>query len=186
MHADSAPPPRRELAATFLISAAMLGMQIGWTRIFSFMIWYHFAFLVISTALLGFTAGGLVLNLKPRLLERPPLFSSALGFCIASVLGLLIVCNLPFDGGVLDTLQSFACFALLISCVAASFGAAGLFTAVVIARHPAHVARVYAANLLGSGVGCALAVPLLDHFCSRAARSCSRSHPSARAHWRWP
>src|SRR5205085_32121 len=66
--------------------------------------------------------------------------------------------------GVLDTPQSFACFASLIVCVAASFGAAGLFTAAMLARTPAHVARVYAANLLGSGTGCALAVPLLEQF----------------------
>ena len=56
---------RLEIAATFLVSTAMLGIQIGWTRIFSFMIWYHFAFLVISTAMLGFTVGGLLLNLRP-------------------------------------------------------------------------------------------------------------------------
>jgi spermidine synthase len=158
---------RLEIAATFLVSTAMLGIQIGWTRIFSFMIWYHFAFLVISTAMLGFTVGGLLLNLRPQLLERPRadlLFPSALGFCVTSSAALLIVCNLPFDGGVLDTLRNFGLFLILMLVVSAAFTAAGLFTAVMIARRPEGVARIYAANLLGSGFGCALAVPLLDRL----------------------
>ncbi|HKP60292.1 MAG TPA: hypothetical protein VJV78_26385 [Polyangiales bacterium] len=157
---------RREVASTFLVSAAMLGIQIGWTRIFSFMIWYHFAFLVISTAMLGFTVGGLAVNLRPALLERPRaelLFPSALGFSVSSALSLLIVCNLPFDGGVLDSLPNFALFLVLMLTVSSGFAAAGLFTSVMIARRPAGVARIYAANMLGSGLGCAAAVPLLEH-----------------------
>jgi spermidine synthase len=158
---------RLELAATFLVSAAMLGIQIGWTRIFSFMIWYHFAFLVISTAMLGFTVGGLLLNIRPHWLERSRgglLFPSALAFCATSAVALLIVCNLPFDGGVLDTLRNFALFLILMLVVSAGFTAAGLFTSAMIARRPGGVARIYAANMLGSGFGCALAVPLLDRL----------------------
>ena len=158
---------RLELAATFLVSSATLGIQIGWTRIFSFLIWYHFAFLVISTAMLGFTVGGLLLNLRPRLLERPRgelLFPSALAFCLSSALALLIVCNLPFDGGVLDSARNFALFLVLMLVVASGFAAAGLFTSAMIARRPGGVAKIYAANLLGSGAGCGLAVPLLDQL----------------------
>src|SRR5262245_8593919 len=82
---------RLELAATFLVSAAMLGIQICWSRIFSFLIWYHFAFLVISTAMLGFTVGGLLLHLRPHWLDRRPaelLLPSALGFSAGAGLAL--------------------------------------------------------------------------------------------------
>ena len=159
--------PRLELAATFLISLAMLGIQIAWTRIFSFMIWYHFAFLVISTAMLGFTVGGLLLNVRPQLLDRSRselLFPSALAFCAATVLGLTVVCNLPFDGGVLDSARNLGLFLVLMLVVSSGFAAAGLFISAMIAQRPRSVAAVYAANLLGSAAGCALAVPLLDHL----------------------
>ena len=132
--------PARELAATFLLSAAMLGIQIGWTRVFSFMIWYHFAFLVISMAMLGFTVGGLVLNLRPRLLERPAgsvLFASALTFALATAVALLTVCNLPFDGGVLDSARNFALFLTMILLVTSGFLAAGFFVAFVMVRRGA-------------------------------------------------
>ncbi len=161
-------PPRsttRELTATFLLSAAMLGTQIGWSRIFSFMIWYHFAFLVISMAMLGFTVGGLLLNLRPALLARAPggvLFASALTFAVATAVTLLVVCNLPFTGGVLDSPGAFALFVVLIVLVTAGFLAAGFFVAFVVATRTAEVSRFYGANMLGSGAGCALSVVLLE------------------------
>jgi hypothetical protein len=148
-----------------LLSIAMLGVQIGWTRIFSFMIWYHFAFLVISTAMLGFTVGGLIFNLRPQLLERGRssiLFPSAFAFALGTALSLLAVCNLPFSGGVLDSLPNFGLFLLLVLLLAASFLSAGVFVAAVVVGRASGVSRLYAANMLGSGLGCALAGPLLD------------------------
>jgi hypothetical protein len=170
VHAAAADPSAvslRDIAATFLLSVAMLGTQIGWTRIFSFMIWYHFAFLVISTAMLGFTVGGLWLDLRPRLLTRGhagPAFGSALAFSVTTAVSLLVVCNLPFDGGVLDGARNFALFLLLMLLVAGSFLAAGFYVALLIAARPARVAPLYAANMVGSGAGCALSVVLLEHF----------------------
>ncbi|HKU37660.1 MAG TPA: hypothetical protein VJR89_05920 [Polyangiales bacterium] len=170
----TAPPPSaaRDTLATFLISAAMLGMQISWTRILSFAIWYHFAFLVLSAALLGFTVGGLWLNLRPERIERDPqrlLFWSALAFSVCSGLTLLVICNLPLAGGVLDSPRSALLFTLLVLLLAASFLPAGVFIAGVLARRSESVSRIYGANLLGSGAGCALAVPLLDHMPAAAA-----------------
>ena len=43
-----------------LISAATLGLEVALTRVLSVSLWYHFAFLVISTAVLGFGLAGVV------------------------------------------------------------------------------------------------------------------------------
>ena len=43
---------------TALISAAVLLLQIALTRVFAIMLWHHFAYLVISIALLGYGAAG--------------------------------------------------------------------------------------------------------------------------------
>jgi spermidine synthase len=48
--------------------------------------------------------------------------------------------------------------------LAASFLAAGLFVAAMVVQRASGVARVYAANMVGSGVGCAIAGPLLDRL----------------------
>ncbi len=57
-------------AGILLCSVAVLMQEILLTRIFSLTIWYHFAYLAISTALLGFGAAGSLLATRPQLLER--------------------------------------------------------------------------------------------------------------------
>ena len=54
----------------FLVALSTLMYEILLTRIFSVTIWYHFAYLTISTALLGFGAAGSLLVAKPSLLDR--------------------------------------------------------------------------------------------------------------------
>ena len=51
-HEGSAPPP--VYTGILLASVGVLMQEILLTRIFSFTIWYHLAYLTISTALLGF------------------------------------------------------------------------------------------------------------------------------------
>src|SRR5580704_17188643 len=47
----------------FLITLSGLVFEIGLTRIYSATLWYHFAFVVISMALLGWGLGGLAVHL---------------------------------------------------------------------------------------------------------------------------
>ena len=49
--------------AVFLITVSGLVFEIGLTRIYSATIWYHFAFVAISVALLGWGLGGLAVHL---------------------------------------------------------------------------------------------------------------------------
>ena len=51
----------------FLISAATLTYEITLTRLFSVTQFYHFAFMIVSIALLGFGASGTVLTIFPKL-----------------------------------------------------------------------------------------------------------------------
>ncbi|HYW36684.1 MAG TPA: hypothetical protein VE957_01095 [Terriglobales bacterium] len=45
----------------FLVSAAVLADEVVLVRAFSFGLWHHFAYMVISIALLGFGASGTLL-----------------------------------------------------------------------------------------------------------------------------
>jgi hypothetical protein len=164
---------RLELSSVFALSAAALGVQVVWTRIFSYMIWYHFAFLVISVAMLGFTCGGLALQMLPQWLDRGRaalMFRCALGFGLTVMIGLLVILNMPFDAGVLDNAKNFSLFVLMIVIVAAQFFFAGLFVAFAISTAPERVARIYLANMTGSGVGCALSIVLLDRLLPSTAQ----------------
>src|SRR3954464_12326474 len=52
--------------AVFLITFSGLVFEIGLTRIYSATIWYHFAFIAVSVALLGWGLGGLALHVLRR------------------------------------------------------------------------------------------------------------------------
>src|SRR2546426_8097849 len=87
----------------FLVTLSGLMFEIGLTRIFSATIWYHFAFVAISVALLGWGLGGFVLHLlKKRIafsLDKAAwltlLYALAIPFC------LWLIVRLPFRSDLL-------------------------------------------------------------------------------------
>ena len=66
------------LAGIGAVSAALLMTELALTRIFSVTMYYHFAFMVISLALLGLAVSGVGTYLLPRLFRtsRAPLLAS--------------------------------------------------------------------------------------------------------------
>src|SRR5712671_6138983 len=58
MIAEPTTPRRQELFAVACISASLLMTELALTRIFSVVMYYHFAFLAISIALFGLSASG--------------------------------------------------------------------------------------------------------------------------------
>ena len=59
------------LAAVSLLSAAAVAYEILLTRLFAIALWHHFAYMIISLALLGYGASGtLLVFVKRRLLAR--------------------------------------------------------------------------------------------------------------------
>jgi spermidine synthase len=152
--------------AVFLVSAATIVFEVALTRVFSVAQWYHFAFLTVSLALLGFGASGTFLTLFPRLLKRDlnSLLSVVCLLCSAGVLGGYLVSNyVPFDSYqiVLDRRQVVYLAVYYLS-LAVPFFFSGLAVAVVLAADPEHAGRAYFANLLGSGIGCPVALVLLS------------------------
>ena len=63
-------PIGRRLAGVALVSAALLMTELALTRIFSVVMYYHFAFLAISIALFGVSASGVFAYLARRRLDR--------------------------------------------------------------------------------------------------------------------
>ena len=61
--------PRTVLYGVALISSCVLLLEIALTRYFSFRLWYHYAFMIISIAILGLSAASAVLALARRRLE---------------------------------------------------------------------------------------------------------------------
>ncbi|MGD8623657.1 MAG: hypothetical protein PVJ34_03900, partial [Anaerolineae bacterium] len=93
-------PGLRSYLGLALLSAAALAFEVTLTRLFSVTQWYHFAFLAVSVALLGYGASGTALSLVPRW-TRPPTARRAsmlaVLFAGACAGGYLSLNHLPFD-----------------------------------------------------------------------------------------
>src|SRR3974390_408622 len=92
-------PERTLLLGIGLSSLAALLLELSLTRLFSVVLFYHFAFLAISVALLGLGAGGVVAYLKKARLERIPTRTFAAWVCgmnaVAIPIMLEIVLHVP-------------------------------------------------------------------------------------------
>ena len=81
----------------FFCSSASLAYEVSLTRIFSISLGYHFAFMIISIAMLGFAGSGTALALYPRLREirKLPLYALLLGIAIPA--SYLLANTVPFS-----------------------------------------------------------------------------------------
>ena len=157
-------PDRVLLAGIALISFGALLLELALTRLFSVVLFYHFAFLAISIALLGLGAGGVGAYLgKTRLakFETRPLVSR---LCVFNALLMPVVLAVVLWTPV--SLQiSFANFLRLTAIYLSSaipFFVTGLAFSVVFARESNHIPRLYGADLTGGAVACLAMVPLLN------------------------
>ena len=56
---------------TFLVSLAVILLEVNYTRVFSYKLVYYFSYLVIGLSLLGLGAGGVAVALSTRLRRLP-------------------------------------------------------------------------------------------------------------------
>src|SRR5947208_8191307 len=88
------------LAAIALLSAAALGYEILLMRLFSIIQWHHFAYMMISVALLGYGAAGTFVALaRGALLARYPqvFVTGAAAFGVLAMAGFLLAQALAFN-----------------------------------------------------------------------------------------
>jgi len=157
---------RRLLLAVFLLSFGVLLSQVALNRIFSFTVWYHFAYISISLALLGFGASGAMLAAYPGLgtgsLHRKVAAYAALSAfgTVAMLLWLGTVRVSPFSA--LESATEAAKLVAMLAVTLWSFLFAGLAITLTLREAGDDVHRLYFWDLVGAGLGCLLVVPCLD------------------------
>jgi spermidine synthase len=160
---------RRHYIGIFLLSFATLLLELSLTRVFSVASWYHFGFLVISTSLLGFGASGVTLSLWSYLRERAPLDPAlailSLAFGIVTLGSFRLMQSIPFDpfSMLLDKRQLIFT-AVYFLMLAAPFFCSGMGIALLFTRGTSNVGLLYAADLLGAGLGCAALAIVMPEF----------------------
>lgn len=152
---------RRPAFSVALLAAATLLLESALLRFLAVAQFYHFAFLVVSLALLGFGASGTLLSLSSRLRAMPLerlLASTAIGFAGSTALAYGIVNLLPFDSySIAWERRQILYFALYYLALSLPFLSSGLAIGAALAAERERSHYVYAANLVGSGLGALLA-----------------------------
>ena len=158
-------PAPRDLAAVAVVSAAILALEVALMRALSISRWHHFAYLVISLALLGFGASGTWLALLDHRRRKNLITWSrwlTLGLALSITLCYRLADALPIDLRYLVFSGQQALYLLLYQLLLfVPFLLAGLLIGTTLVHFSASVPLVYGANLLGSGVGPILAVLLM-------------------------
>ena len=152
------------LAGVATTSFAALLVELALTRLFSVVLFYHFAFLAISIALLGLGAGGVFAYVGKRWLARfktrPLLSWLSLLNALTVPLVLEVILRVPVTMGM--SWANFLRLASMYLAAALPFFVTGLELALVFARESAHISRLYGADLVGGSLACLATVPLLN------------------------
>jgi len=155
---------RALLAGLGLSSFAALLLELTLTRLFSVVLFYHFAFLAISIALLGLGAGGVFAYLKKSWLMRFETRNLAAWLCVANALLIPAVLDVVLHTPVSLELSKANFLRLTVIYVASAvpFFLTGLQFSVIFARECAHIPHLYSADLSGGALACLGIVPLLN------------------------
>lgn len=148
-----------------VVAGSTLALQVLLTRLFSAVLFYHYAFLAISLGLLGIGAGAILVYVRPGWFERRGVEPSLARWCAALAVLLLVVPALlvrldyphpeEVSSDLVYTLGTVAVLSAL------PFLAAGIVIALAVKRYVRSIGRLYAFDLAGAGVGAGAIVPLL-------------------------
>jgi len=150
-------PPRQLQVAVLLLGAIGIAFEVSLVRVFSIAQWHHFAYMIISMALLGFAASGTLLGLLgDRIRGRETALLRSAAFLLPAT---LVVCYelsqaIPFETLQLATrAEQWGRLFLLYAILSIPFFLVSWCVATALLVLPRRVGRVYFANMLGSGLG---------------------------------
>jgi len=152
-----------------LTSFAALLLELALTRLFSVVLFYHFAFLAISIALLGLGAGGVFAYMAKRWISTQ--YSGGFGLrklaarlCLSNSIAVLLVLEIVLHVPVALEVSgaNFLRLTILYLAAAVPFFLTGILFSVVFARETRRIPLLYGADLCGGALACLAVVPLLN------------------------
>jgi hypothetical protein len=154
----------------FLVSFAALLLEVSYTRVVSFKLFYYYTYLVIGLALLGIGSGSVLTSISRRLRQASTdtvLMLGSLFGAVSVIVGYLVISRIPVASLRIWDYGSGASFAnvakLVVICLAlyASFVWVGVMISTLFGRRSEGIAKLYFADLVGAGLACAVAVELI-------------------------
>ena len=148
---------RRLFSATLLVSAGAIGYELLLMRALSIVQWHHFAYMIISLALLGYGASGTFIALFRRRLKsrfEAVFATSALLFSLSMVLCFALGQSVPFNAlEIVWDPRQFMYLGLLYLVFFVPFFFAATCIGLAFTCKRSQISRIYFFDLLGAGVG---------------------------------
>ena len=158
----------RTTSAIGLVSAAIIAFQLVLMQILSYVQWYHFAYMIISIALLGFGAAGTFLTIfRQWLLQNYSRIFPLLLFLTAILMSIVVVVS-GFEAVRFDSLLIFQDIRysgrLLVSYLIffLPFFTGALAIGMSFLKFSDQIGKIYFSNLVGSGFGGIIALFLMQ------------------------
>jgi spermidine synthase len=151
--------------ATLLVSTAAISYEILLMRMLSIVQWHHFAYMIISLALLGYGASGTFIAVCKRWLE--PRFElafsiSALLFAVTMVECFVLGQRVPFNAlEIVWNPRQFLNLGLIYLVYFVPFFFAACCIGLAFTCRRSYISRIYFFDLLGAGLGAVLIIGTL-------------------------
>jgi hypothetical protein len=146
-----------------LICAGTLMYEVVLTRMLSVLCWYYLAFVSISMAMFGMTAGALAVQMLPKWFKpidiSTRLAQAAFAMAISAPVALVMMLAIPL--GISKAVETLFSFLLVSAVIAVPFFFSGVVVCLSLTRTHLPIGRVYFADLAGAAVGCLSSVALL-------------------------
>jgi predicted membrane-bound spermidine synthase len=147
----------------FLIALSTLFWEILLTRIFSATMYYHFVFMSISLAMLGFGCSGVVVFLFPRFFskEKSDNHLSLFSILLSVTIFVAIIVYLRVNSQITPSLSSFLVLFKIFFFIFLPYFFSGIIITLILKHYAKNVTTLYCCDLIGAGLGCILVICLL-------------------------
>ncbi len=161
--------------AFFIVSLSVLAFEVVINRMFAFMFWYHFAFIIISIALFGIGVGGMLVFFVNKFLKKwiSPVLATLTFFLAVSIpLSLLKInmIHLRMELVGKNPAHDIA-FIKVFLILSIPFIISGFIFSFVFTNYREKINKMYFFDLAGGGIGCLLVLflfpgrgPILTSF----------------------
>jgi len=153
----------------FLLAMSILILELALTRIFSFISFHHYTFLVISIAMLGFGAAGSYLTIRERDSETISdefLARNAWLLGLTTIAAVVIIPRIyfyPMDIVLYNDYSNFLSLLIIVLLTAIPFFFGGTCIGLIISTAGSSINRIYFADLVGAATGCLLALVFINY-----------------------
>jgi hypothetical protein len=146
-----------------VVALATILLEINYTRIFSYKLYYYFTYFIIGMALLGLGSGAVFVSLSQRLLNTDD--NRVIATCCALASGSVLIgywgIAVMKVRGAEFQLAELLKLAVLTFLLFVPFFLSGIVISTILSAGADRFNRLYAADLAGAALGCAISVPLM-------------------------